>query len=184
MNAAAQRRTAQDYSPSLHSGTRWHRIGADSWRLSTQNEREPEPDFASSVVNLTANIDDRGQLFCGRAAEKFDCRRGGEKGPLTIYEAIIAGNFAAFLAFMGGLYRAAGYHGHVDVGVAVVGLEGGRSGTLPAHGFSDNPYNAPTYPRTERVAAAELADPQAVARRMLRHLFEATTGQDEFDPFA
>ncbi len=180
---AAERRTQQDYSPSLHGGARWHRIGADAWRLSTVNERDPEPSLAPYVVNLTANIDGRGHLFCGRAAERGDGLTGAskEEARLIIFESIIAGNLAGFLAFIGGLYHAAGYHGHVDLGVAVVGLRGGHSATIPQHAFYDNPYNAPAYPRTERVAAAELDQPKLIARRMLRHLFEATTGRDQFD---
>jgi hypothetical protein len=48
----------------------------------------------------------------------------------------------------------------------------------------DQGFNEPTYTRTERVAAAELVEPEPVARRMLRHLFEAVTREDDFDPFA
>lgn len=177
---AAERRTQQDYVPSLHGGGQWHRIGADAWRLSTVNERDPDPSLARSVMNLTANIDGRGLLFCGRAAELWT-GASEDQARLIVFESIIAGNLAGFLAFMGALYHAAGYHGHVDLGVAVVGLEGGHSATIPQHAFYDNPYNAPTYPRTERVAAAELDEPKVIARRVLRHLFEATTGRDNFD---
>jgi hypothetical protein len=34
------------------------------------------------------------------------------------------------------------------------------------------------------VAAAALNDPRDLVRRLLRHLFEATTDRDEYDPFA
>jgi len=182
---AAQRRTAQDYAPGLHLGPRWHRIGSDSWRLSTQHEPDPESELARYLVNLTVNIDGRGHLFCGRAAELRESRRPGSgwKGPLIIFEPIIAGNLAAFFAFMGTLYRLAGYYGHVDIGFAVVGLQGGHSATIPEHGFHDRPYNASTYPRTARIAATELNEPETVVRTMLRHLMEATTGRQDFDPF-
>ncbi|MDQ2763000.1 MAG: hypothetical protein M3Y22_05780 [Pseudomonadota bacterium] len=180
---AAERRATQDYAPGLHGGPRWQRIGTDAWRLSTQDDRETGSRSARYVVSVTANIDGRAHLFCGRAAE---CRRAPpsiiseDDGPLMIYEPIIAGNLAGFLAFVDGLYTAAGYHGHADIGVAV-GLQGGYSETASQHGFHRNQYNAPAYPRTERVAAAALHEPMVIARRMLRHLFEATTGRNNFD---
>lgn len=182
-NAAAERRTTQDYAPGLHGGPRWHRVGADAWRLSTQVEREPGPRAARYVVSVEANIDGRGHLFCGRAAERRSARAEASKdeAPLVIYESIIAGNLGGFLALMGALYAAGGYHGHVDIGGAVAGLQGGYSSTIPQHGFYTNPYNAETYPRTERVAAAALAEPAVIVRRMLRHLFEATIGRGDFD---
>jgi len=101
----------------------------------------------------------------------------------------IAGNFAGFLAAMGSLYQAGGYHGHIDIGLACTGLQGGRSSlALNPHYLvfeEGEGFNEPTYTRTERVAAAELEDPQPVARRMLRHLLQAVAlREDDWDPFA
>jgi hypothetical protein len=38
--------------------------------------------------------------------------------------------------------------------------------------------------RDARVSAAELDDPVPLVRRLLRNLFEATTGREDYDPFA
>lgn len=45
------------------------------------------------------------------------------------------------------------------------------------------PYPTDTYTRTERVAAGELADAEAITRRLLRHFFDAVTGFGGFDPW-
>ena len=98
--------------------------------------------------------------------------------------------FAGFLGLVGALYRAGRYLGAVDIGLNVTGLAGARSmvGLDPTFAFAmvadREPFGAESYPRTEQVAASELLDLQTIARRMLRHLFEATTGRDDFDPFA
>lgn len=169
----------------------WHRDDADSWRLSTNFERSPDQaKSARYVVDVAVSIDGGGRLFDGGAAEKVDLRTGpSPDGRLVIFEQNIASSFARFLRVMRSLYLPAGYHGHVDLGVSVTNIEGGYSAAsawdkhyvmwdhLPT-------FNAPTYARTERVAAAELDDPATIARRMLRHLFEATTRREDFDPFA
>lgn len=108
-------------------------------------------------VRCDVNIDGRGYLFCGR-------------------------NFASFLAIMGRFYREAGYQGHVDIGVAVTGIEGAVSASNPPEDPEGQEYRAAAYTRTERVAAGELVEPEPIARRMLRHLVAATAG-DSFDPF-
>ena len=106
------------YSPALGQSPYWDRRGADEWRLATRSEDERGGDV-TGLVELRVNIDGRGQLFCGRAA---DFRLAG--GPPIIIEAVIAGNLAAFFAVMGSIYEAAGYHGRVDAGVAITGIEG------------------------------------------------------------
>ncbi len=170
------------YAPNLINA-HWTQQGADEWRLSSRLDSDySNPLIASSLVNVRLNIDGRGHLFCGRAA---DTRQPDDRR--FIFESIIAGNFVAFLAMLATLYRMGGYYGHVDVGLAVTGLRGGHSATLLDRMvvlYDELPtYNADSYPRHERVAAAELDDPETVARRLLRHLFEATTGHDDFDPF-
>jgi hypothetical protein len=177
------------YAPSLHQATNWRRRGADEWALEAwRAQTENDPGDPSHAVDARVNIDGRGHLFCGRAAERMS--RGGiedDEGDLVIFEAIIAGNFAAFLALMGAVYELGAYHGQVDVGVAVKDLRGGVSsqgrGNWGAMRMGLDPYEADVYSRTERVAARELKDPQEVAGRMLRHLFEATTGREDFDAF-
>jgi len=44
-----------------------------------------------------------------------------------VIEVVIAGNVEAFIAVMGALYVAAGYHGAVDVGAALTGVKGAES---------------------------------------------------------
>lgn len=187
--AAASPGPSERFSPTLKGQAYWHRDGADAWRLSSQYEPSPEQQRARSVVDVAVNVDGRGHLFCGRAAERRSPNVGPDpEGQLAIFEVIIAGNFAAFLGVMGALYRAAGYHGHVDLGLAVTGIQGGYSLARVAGQqivFLDHlpAFTAASYPRTERVASAELDQPEEVARRMLRHLFDATTEQEGFDPF-
>jgi hypothetical protein len=101
----------------------------------------------------------------------------------VVLETGIAGGMASFLALMSTLYELAGYRGHVDVGVAVTGLDGAHSSTLPAGSFIQNPYNAAEYRRAERVSAHELESPQNVVSRLFRHLFEMTTSDPGFDAF-
>ena len=68
----------------------------------------------------------------------------------------------------------------VDVGVALTGIEGSQS-TL-RRTVEIPTYGAAGYWRTERVAAAELKEPRAVARRIFQRLVDATAGEG-VDPF-
>ena len=121
------------YIPALQVMAPWERRGADVWKTTGGEHRR----FVG--VECEVNIDGRGWLFCGRAAERLS---GGD---LAIFEQIIAGNFASFLSIMAAFYGAASYHGHVDVGLAVVGIEGGVSGSRRALDFYGQDYGAPTY---------------------------------------
>jgi hypothetical protein len=179
-DAAGSSRVQQSYSPNFIAG-HWTRQGADDWRLSSQSGSDhDDPKYAQYLVAARLNVDGRGHLFCGRAVLSMD-------GIPFIFEALIAGNFAGFLAMASTLYQLGGYHGHVDIGLVVAGLRGGYSHfrrDRHASMFQDHAgYNADAYSRTERVAAAEMIDAEQLARRQLRHLFEATTGRDDFDPF-
>jgi hypothetical protein len=102
---------------------------------------------------------------------------------MVIVEPAMAGSVASFLALVGELYRLAGYRGHLDVGVALMGLLGAVSLTVSPGAFERSAYNAVDYRRTERVSASELAEPRDVVKRLIRHLFESTTGTVDFDPF-
>jgi hypothetical protein len=181
--------TNENYDPNLKSGKRWNRQGADEWRV-TSNYADDERDAnnARYTVRVRANIDGRGHLFCGRAGEVLNPRANApdEHGKLLMFEAMIAGNVAGFLAMMGTLYSLAGYVGHVDVGIAVTGLRGGigykRQGMF---GFYDESaaYNADAFPRHARYSAAELDQPEQVAWDLLRHLMEALSGREDYSPF-
>ena len=193
LHEAMKTAAAAGVEPHRYKPEYWRRQGADAWRLSSQREESPGLRFVRYVVNFTVNVDGRGHLFDGGATRRVPRQNGpGEEGPRFIFEASIAGSFAGFMAFIGVLYRGAGYFGRVDLGLKVTGLEGGHSATLFDH--PDRPvavglledrdaFNEPAYSRTRPLAAAELDEPQNVARSMLRPLFEAKTRRDDFDPF-
>jgi hypothetical protein len=144
--------------------------------------------------NITVNVDGRAHLFDGGVAQTVHPQRGpvdDDDGYFLIYESHIASVFAGFLSLISALYRAGSYLGSVDVGLKLTGLEGARSvvGLDQRFAFAmvadRQPFSDSTYPRTERIAAAaELDQPEDIARRFLRHLFEATTHREDFDPFA
>jgi hypothetical protein len=169
----------------------WHQQGADVARLSSSYERQPEPRMTKYLVDIAVNIDGRGVLFGGGAAltHRPDPNGPNKQGRLFINEAAIAYDFAAFLAFMAALLELADYHGPVDVGVLVTGLNGGismaRVSRMQFAFFDSLPtYNDQTYSRTEQLSAAsELDNPEAITLRILGRLFETTAGS-AFDPFA
>lgn len=129
-------------------------------------------------MDLEVGLDGSGRLFCGRAAHRY------EDG-LLIFEPLVAGLTAKFLAVMGGLYEAGGYLGPVDVGVAVTGLRGGVSYFLRDNAWIDRaPYNKDQYRRTERLPASQLiGDSRGVARTLVLPLLRAIT-LESYDPFS
>ncbi|HVQ57459.1 MAG TPA: ATP-binding protein [Solirubrobacterales bacterium] len=178
---AASTGPRRGYDPDLRGAANWRQQGADEWLFSTlpDTDAREEPDRADQAVDVRINVDGRGHLFCGRAGART---RSGE---IAIFEDLIAGNFAAFLGVMGKVYDLGEYHGQVDLGVSVTGIRGGTSVSKSSDfgGFGPGPYRADSYPRTDQVAAAALLDPEAVTSRMLDPFFEATTGQDHYNPF-
>jgi hypothetical protein len=167
------------YSPSLEQAQYWQRHGADQWRLSTRNEADHSVEEATSLVDLNIYLDGYGRLFCGRATDLMR-----EKGTPLIIESLIAGNVEVFFTVMAMLYDAAGYHGAVDVGLAITGISGARSMQLEQRGFRPGPtYPADKYSRTERVAAMQLLDAPEIARQLLQDFFDASTGADGWSPW-
>lgn len=152
------------------------------WQLSTRDDEyrrqlaQGEGDV-TDLVDLNLNLDGSGQLFCGRATD----RRLGSEQPMLI-EVVIAGNVEAFFRVMGALYAAADYHGVVDVGVAVTGIEGACSARRNRMCNPGPVYPVGTVARTDRVGASELGDAAAISYRLLRHLFEASSGIDGYNP--
>jgi hypothetical protein len=182
--AAANTKPRQDYEPNLKAGVNWRRQGADEWRMTSNISREyGDPKSARYTVDVRINIDGRGHLFSGRVGE-VSRRSSEDPGSIIVYESMIAGQLASFFGAMGELYRLARYFGQVDIGFVATGLRGGvGSKSRDQYGFYDTTYDADSYPRHERVAAAELERPEDVAEPMLRHLMEALAGRD-FNPFA
>lgn len=165
------------YDPDIRRARDLVRRGSYGWTVTNQID-EGHRDPANAVYTVTMDIDEdgSGHLFLGRAAETYRER-------LIMIEVVIAGNLASFLAAMGTLYDRAGYAGQVDVGVAVLGIEGSVALGLGERVLSRPTYGAPDYRRTARVSAGELRDaPQDVARRLLQRLIDVMTVGD-FDPF-
>lgn len=172
------------YSPALHGDVMRQRLGADAWRITTSTTEPEDPWGVRYIVRADFNVDGRASLFVGRAAERANHNGPDEDGQLRIIEPVIAGNLASFYAALAALYRAASYHGHVDIGFSVTGVRGGitsRRGRGPW--FDGEPYAADSYPRTAQVAAGELDDPEGLLRPMLGPFVQATTMRDDYDPF-
>jgi hypothetical protein len=165
--------------PSISRAAYVSRRGNRGWTISTVDEEVAQHvRTARTTAHLELDHDGVGYLFMGRAAEMWQER-------LLLFESVIACNLAEFLAAMGGIYDRAGYVGHVDVGVAVLNIEGAHSSLLGEDQIVFHPitYKAADHKRTERVSASELHDaPREVARRLLARLFEAMAG-DAVDPF-
>ncbi len=126
----------------------------------------------------TPRLDGSGRMFCGRAGQRYPEN-------FLIFEPLVAGLTAKFLAVMGGLYAAGGYLGPVDVGVAVTGLRGGVSYQLSNNSFVERtPYNKDLYCRTERLPASQLVgDPRGAASKLVLPLLRAVA-LESYDPFS
>src|SRR5215208_4473400 len=166
------------YSPDLHAANNYERR-TDAWTVSQglEEERRGSED-PGRVLEFEIGLDGSGRLFCGRAAEEYN-------GRLLIFENIVAGLSARFLAVLGGLYAAGGYLGPVDVGLAVTGLRDGISCVLSQRiGVHPRPYDKDQYRRTERLSAATLInDPRSAARKLILPLTRAIT-RESYDPFS
>jgi hypothetical protein len=189
--AAARPSVRGGHDPNFQSAARWHALGADAWRLWSGLEPKADDEDAPYLAEITLNVDGRAVLFSGNAAQ-HRANRSGEpdsEGYKYIFESVIAANLSAFFALMSEFFETAGYFGPVDCGLAVTGLDGGRStGRVEGRDMifrSQLPtFNAQTYPRARQLAAAsELADADGLALAFLGRLFEATTGRDNYNPF-
>lgn len=177
LSEALNRAVPFGYGPTLRSnGHQWMRQGADAWRIST-SPYEPAKN-PSKLAELEINVDGRARTFNGRGSAAL------QEGTQTIFEELIAGTTAGLLALTAALYERAGYHGHVDVGVAITGLKGAHGGgSRGRFGFEGHAYAAERFTNTARVSAAELAFVQDRTRDLLGRFFEASGG-DGYDPFA
>lgn len=166
------------YSPDFSGGYNYERR-ADSWAVSRglgiEWEERKNPGY---VLDLEVGLDGSGRMFCGRAAER-------RKDHLLIFEPLVAGLTAKFLAVMGGLYAAGSYLGPVDVGVAVTGLRGGVSYRLSENPWIERtPYNKDQYRRTVRLPVSQLvSDSRGAASKLVLPLLRAIT-LESYDPFS
>jgi hypothetical protein len=177
LSDALTRAVPFEYGPTLRSsGHQWMRRGADAWRIST-SPYEPPRD-PSELADLEINVDGRARAFNGRGSARL------QDGTQVIFEELIAGTVAGLFALTAALYKRAGYHGHVDVGASITGLEdaygGGSRGRF---GYEGHTYAAERFTNTTRVSVAELAFVQDRTRGLLGRFFEASGG-DGYDPFA
>ena len=173
------------YAPSLGDASFFGRRSADEWWLSNTGDQHSDlsdPKVISDAVILQLGLDGRGELFCGRAT---DTRVRSPDDNRYLFEVVIAGSLDALFAAMAMIYEAAAYHGQVDVGVAVTGIKGAfsfvRSQDLRRGDFA---YPRDDFKRTATIAAAELEDHASVAHRLLRPLYETTSGIDGYNPSA
>jgi hypothetical protein len=87
------------------------------------------------------------------------------------------------LAAAARVYERAGFHGAIDLAVAVMGIESATGATL-AQGFRQSVYGQPTYRRHDRVTSEELhSDLDGIVRRLVAPLFEVISTQG-YDPLA
>jgi hypothetical protein len=158
-------RGGRSYDPDIRSATNVWRRGAAGWAIGTSREADDSPKY---IAKIETDFDGTGHFFCGRVADT------GAPG-FVLFETILAGNLASFFAAMGTLYEAAGYVGHVDVGAAVLGIDGASPYGL--HHWGDNQFSGPPPRRTSRVSAAELRDdPTGVTLLLIRRLLDVTRG--------
>jgi len=170
-------RYGQRYDPDFRGAVHTWRRGAAGWAISTYPESDDAPVY---TAKLDLDFDGTGHFFCGRVVDTISGGSPGA-GSRVLFETILAGNLASFFAAMGALYEAAGYVGHVDVGMAVTGIEG----ALPygIHQWGDNAFSGPPPQRTARVTAAELRDdPKGITLLLIRRFLDATRGTS-YTPF-
>lgn len=180
-SAAASAPPRAGYDPAVRGiGPNWRRRGADVWTLDSQADT---PQYA---VRVDVNIDGRGSLFCGRAADLAEPNYIPNDGPEPVLiEVVVAGNLASFFALMGEYFGSAGYVGMVDVGAAVTGIHGAVSlHRRTRGGFDRGKFDAAAFTRTDRVPATRLRmEPEVVTMELVRDLMDASAG-DGYDPFA
>ena len=183
--------TTHQYDPSFTGRGYWRQQGADEWRLCSLDVDPPPANLVKYAAEARFNIDGRAVLFSGNAAQRI---REGETDPgrKMIFERVVGGNFAAFLAAAGALYAAADYFGAVDIGVALTNIAGGysvgRTENQEGPVFIDwnraPRYRGETFTRARRLtAASELSEPQVLAMSLLGRFFATSTGRPDYTPF-
>lgn len=162
---------------SLSSGANWRRRGADKWSFDSAANYETPPPLRK-IARADLSMDGRCALFYGGAADQ----RGDN---FIVYERGIVLTLAQFLAAVATLYERGGVHGPVDVGTAVVGIQGAISSFLVNDLMNiPTPYAEDVAIRHLRCQASELQDDlTAITRSLTGRLVRALTGHD-LDPLA
>lgn len=166
--------------PSFSGGSLdWQRLGADAWRLSKWPVAYYGDSFwtdaPDTLLEVTVHSDGSAHMFCGRGAYE-------DHDPRLILEATIAASVGSFVAMMNAVYKAAGFAGHVDVGIAVTNLLGAGSARMQG-GYPPRRYGQDSFSETARWAAAELGNPEERTRELAGRFFEASSGIRGYDPF-
>lgn len=169
----------QSFNPRFSSDRSWQRRmdGWESYLAHAPSSSSPRK--LKNILDLQVRHDGSGILVCGRAADQ-----NGDK--TFLFEAIIAGLTAQFLAFYGELYQQTRYIGPVDVRLAVTGMKGTVSyAAKDMYWWSeDSIIQTNDYRRTERALAGSLtADYRSVAEKLVLPLVRATTQSDSYNPF-
>lgn len=166
----------------LTSALDWTRRGADSWSLDRSLQRGGEDLLVNRLVRTDLAMDGRAYLFFGGAAE---LSHPNDEPVLWLHERGIAVNLAQFFSVLAAYYRAAGFHGPLDVGIAVTGIRGAFSAARERDRYDPpSAYGDEAAYRHERCHSRELIEsPLVVSQRLLARLFRASYGAD-FDPLA
>lgn len=177
--AAARDAAPSVYKPHFADTFTWRHDGGDVWALDTDPDRERVEGY--SGVRVEVDVSGQGQLLMARAAESNHRVAGGLP---ILWEAVIVGNLAGFLAMMGRYFELAGYFGPVSIGVAVHGIEGAVTSMAPRGFLGDGrPYGKPDFERVHTAgAAAELREARPLALSLVQNLVDASTGVEGFDP--
>lgn len=174
MNQAARSALGSTFSPTLTRPHRWRQYDADSWRLST-DDSDGRRDL-TSIIDLDVFSDGSMRLMCGRATDAV-----ADSDRPWFFESIVAGVLDQFAITAGALLTEAGYHGAIDVGLEVAGIEGSISALSAQRHDGTTPYRSPRYRRTTRVSAAELGEPKTIADSLISPLIRAVSGYTELD---
>lgn len=171
------------FRPTLAEAHAFDRHGARFWRLSSvdaksrlKGDRDP-----AAVIDLDLGFDGSARLFSGRATVHLG---SGEPDVGVIMESIVAGSLESLFKVASGIYQEASYRGPVDVGVALMGIEGATSYAANQKWPSvSKPYPDFAFRNTTRIDVAELESGRNLVESLLRRFFDATTGWDGWSPF-
>lgn len=149
------------------------RSGADVWVMMSNHGADPSFPYQARV-----SLGSDGSLTYWHSP----VLNTTQQGRLLVMERSITRAVSQAFATAAFVYDRAGFHGAVDLGVAVLGIEL-ASGASVAQAFTPATYGAPDYRHDERVTMQELSSQRdGVVRRMLAPLFEVISVRG-YDPF-